>query len=351
MKILIPIFKFGVQGGSRVLSELANHWIKNGHTVEFLAFAKSTMPNFPTEAKILWYDSNGNILSNNDLTLKNPVFKLFSLVFALTQAINQQTYDVILANQCIIAYPVYLSKKSKKKFYYIQAYEPEYFLGNSLKMIILRRLSKLTYKLNLNKIVNSPIYFDYKEIKCEKFVYPGIDFQKFKPSQALKTGSFIIGCIGRIEPFKGTTYVLDAFIKLQSQVDFNIELHIGFGDKNFENIEGVKVISIKDDYELANYYKSLDALIAPGTLQLGAVHYPVIEAMACKIPVITTGYYPANISNAWIVPIKNSDAIVERLKEIYDNPVARNLKVEMAYLAIKEFDWEIVSNKMLNYFN
>ncbi|WP_341479706.1 glycosyltransferase [Clostridium algidicarnis] len=65
------------------------------------------------------------------------------------------------------------------------------------------------------------------------------------------------------------------------------------------------------DDNLADYYRNLDILVAPGHIQLGAIHYPVIEAMACNVPVITTGYYPANDENSFIVPVKRPDKIAE----------------------------------------
>jgi len=44
MRILIPIGGFGRAGGYRVLSELANHWIALGATVDFLVDHRSDPP-------------------------------------------------------------------------------------------------------------------------------------------------------------------------------------------------------------------------------------------------------------------------------------------------------------------
>lgn len=350
MKILIPLTSFGPQGGFRVLSELANHWIKLGHDVEFLAYRASKYPNFPTNAKISWYDNDGEIHSTNNINTKKPIFRLFAILNRLKNAINKSDYDVILATYCFTAFPVAFSKKNKKKYYYIQAYEPEYYPGNNIAAFILRSLSKASYKLNLTKVVNSPLYFDYKEIKADKFVYPGLDFTKFRPLQKPNKATFIIGCIGRTEPYKGTAYVIEAFKKLKSNGNQNIELHVAFGSEELEKIEGVKIIKIKNDNELAQYYNAVHVIVAPGTYQLGAVHYPVIEAMACKTPVITTGYLPADENNSWIVPIKNSIAIKIAIEDIMANSDNFEYKTENAYRQIQEFGWDIVSKKMISYF-
>jgi len=39
-----------------------------------------------------------------------------------------------------------------------------------------------------------------------------------------------------------------------------------------------------NDTELADYYRSVDILIAPGTVQHGAPHYPVMEAWHVECP-------------------------------------------------------------------
>jgi glycosyltransferase involved in cell wall biosynthesis len=348
MKILIPLTSFGNSGGFRVLSELANNWIKMGHSVSFLSHETGIEPYFPTVGKLLWYDNNGEIFEKKG-NGKRSRFRLIGVLISLRKAINKLEYDVIIANQCFTSFPVSFSKKCDKKFYYIQAYEPEYYTGNGIQSKFLNLLSKFSYRLKLDKIVNSPLYFNYEKIKANKCVYPGIDFKKFKPCDKANSDVFIIGCIGRIEPIKGTSYVLDAFEKLR-QTNKNIQLHIAFGSKELEKIEGLKVIDIKNDNELARYYQKVNVIVAPGTYQLGAVHYPVIEAMACKTPVITTGYLPANESNSWIVPIKNSDAIKDAILDIIKSPDYLNERVNKAFTDVQEFGWEVVSEKMLSYF-
>lgn len=59
MRILIPMLGFGRAGGYRVLSELANVWLRAGHDVAFAVPATSEVPYFPTEATIHWLDGKG----------------------------------------------------------------------------------------------------------------------------------------------------------------------------------------------------------------------------------------------------------------------------------------------------
>lgn len=123
----------------------------------------------------------------------------------------------------------------------------------------------------------------------------------------------------------------------------------GFGEKHLEEIDGITVVIPNGDKELANYYNSLNIYISAGTVQLDAIHYPVIEAMACKTPVITTGYYPSNKNNSWIVLIKDAEAICKEVENVLGDP-NKIEKVETGYMSIKEFDWEYIAGKMLKYF-
>lgn len=354
MKIIIPLTcGFGPQGGWRVLSELANHWILQGHQVSFLVHKSSNIPYFPTIATILWFDNKGKIHEKNDINYKIPFTSYFGISFALIKALKNQSCDIVLATLSVSALPIFLSKIKGSKFYYVQAYEPTYYPLNNFINFLYRIISKSSYYLGFSIIVNSEYYFGYKGIKTNKCVHPGIDFSIFYPKQnqnLLNQERIILGTIGRIEKHKGTYYILEAFKKIKKEFNLNILLHIAFGDKELEKIDGVKVFNLKNDIQLADYYRSLDIYICAGTYQLGAVHYPVIESMSCGVPVITTGYYPSNDDNAWIIKIKNSDDIVTKVQEILRDRENVKSKVEKAINDVKEFNWELVSNKMVNFF-
>ncbi len=350
MKIIIPLLgTFGKSGGFRVLSQLANHWINDNHEVVFLSYINAEDPYFPTDAKILYYDNSGNIKTQKNKQYPKALLGMFSLREALRKALNKLEADIVLANHSFTALPVKKSTIKAKKFYYVQAYEPEYYYHNTIKDKIYKAISKKSYKLGLNIIVNAPMYMDYKEIKTDKFVFPGLDLNVFYPKQKNEdTDKFILGTIGRLEEYKGTKYVLDAFKLLRNDLGEKVELHIAFGEDSFKKIDGVKVIFPNGDNQLAEFYNSLNVYISAGLVQLNAVHYPVIESMACKTPVITTGYLPANSENAWMVPIKDSIEIKNKILDILNSNT--NTKTESAYKEIQQFDWRNVSDKMMNYF-
>lgn len=356
MKVLIPVIGFARTGGYRVLSELANSWIRQGHDVAFLCIDSSDEPYFPTKAKIIRIDARG-ICSN--AKVKQEKQSRWHHIKSLFLGLNLigRHYDVILANHSLTAWPVaFASCGVAKKMYYVQAYEPGYYAGTKkLKGYLFAIGSALTYHLSLNKIVNAPIYFRYVNLRASVFVPPGIDLANFKPAIFTKdighAKSIVIGCIGRNEPEKGTIYVLRAFEELYKK-DKRFLLRIAaFGDlpEGWKH-ENCEVVVPKNDSELADYYRSLDILVAPGTVQHGAPHYPVLEAGACGIPVVTTGYMGATHETAWIVRNKDVGTIVEAIENIVTDEEQRLRKRAKFLNDVSSYSWDNVAAKMLMQF-
>ena len=353
MKILIPLVgSFSKEGGWRVLSELANKWTDFNHEVIFLSHKKLNPPYYPTKARIIYYDNSANVVTEGDQDYPAPIGGPFILRILLRKALNKLEADVVLATQHFTAAPVANSTIKAKKFYYVQAYEPDFYNSGPLRYKIYKQVAKNSYKKGLNIIVNAPMYKNYKEIISDKVVYPGLDMELFYPNSKGITGRnvFILGTIGRTEIFKGTHIILEAFSKLRSQLGSSIELHIAFGDENWSNIDGVTMHYPKGDRELAEYYRSLDCYVCAQYIQLDAVHYPIIESMACGVPVITTGYYPSNEENSFKINIQNPQDIIDRVLQVFQEHSLAREKSQLGISAVQEFTWDKVSKRMLDYF-
>lgn len=355
MRIIIPILKFGHAGGNRVLSQLASEWVKSGHVVDFLCPDSSAEPYFPTRAGIIWSNGSENV-SKQRTAIGNPGgwYQIKSLYRGL-KAIGSE-YDVVFANHSLTAWPVALTScGAASKFYYVQAYEPEYYInGKTIKDYLISILSAFSYHLPLHRVVNSPIYFRYKNLRASQFVPPGIDLNIFQPTESIRnleeSKSIIIGCIGRHESSKGIVYVLRAFEELH-KMDSRFLLRVAYGNLPIDwKHDHCEIVVPKNDKELADYYRSVDILVAPGTVQHGAPHYPVLEAGACGVAVVTTGYMGATSETAWIVPNRNVEAIVEAVTAIASNDRQRIEKRTKFLNAVRQFSWEQVSGEMLKIF-
>ena len=223
MKILIPVINFGKSGGYRVLSKFADELVQLGHNVAFISPETSAQPYYPTNAKILWIDKKGNISENSD---NKPILKEsgFSIFLNLTKGLRKlpkDSYDVIIANHSLTAFAIKIAGLQHKSIYYVQAYEAELLmLLGGLKNHLLSHLYSLSYKMNLFTIVNAGIYLDYKKLKASRVLYPGVDFTLFYPSleKPFNKNKIIIGTIGRMENFKGTRFIVDAFKELKKKI-------------------------------------------------------------------------------------------------------------------------------------
>lgn len=343
-----------------MLSELANHWTISGHQVDFLVDFRSGPPIFPTRANIRRFDLDGcEVKGDATVSQFSPKGNLLSCWKGMLRALNKvgSIYDIILANHSLGTYPIAIAHVgTARKWYYVQAYEPEYYsFYPGLRGRVLQALSALSYKLQLKQIANSPIYLNYRSIRASDWIPPGLDVDLFYRRHTLPAFTqgepIVLGVIGRLEPTKGTADVLAAF-EILAKLDPQIKLSVAFGNLPIGwSHPRAEVVVPNGDAQLAAWYRSIDILVAPGTVQLGACHYPVIEAMASGTPVITTGYMPADMSNAWIVPVHAPVAIAEAVQAIASLPLAQlKEKIDAAAFAIEQFEWRHVADEFLTAF-
>ena len=353
MKILIPVLTFHNTGGSRVLSKLANELVLLGNDVEFLCPDGSAIPYFPTIAKISWIDKNGDLFQDNSHVGAGE--KFFSIQKKLSRALAKipiASYDAIFANHSLTIMSIVKNGLVTKTLYYVQAYEPDYYrLQGGFKNCLLVLLSSLSYRKDIFTVVNADTYKKYKRLDTTKVLYPGIDFDLFFPKPTKSTNEkIIIGTVGRKEKYKGTEYILLAFTIIRKKYP-KAELHVAFGKPaNFTNYSGVYCFQPNGDKDLGNYYRSLDYYFCAGYTQLGAFHYPVVEAMRSGVPVITTPYYPASDKNAWITKTCDELDIVRRFEEAYTNPQLTQQKAAQALLDSEQFEWKKAGALLNQYF-
>lgn len=360
MRILIPVIGFGRAGGYRVLSELANHWMTLGATVDFLVDARSDAPYFPTRAGIRRFGRDGLETAADARPAPFAAHgNAASIYLGMWRALRRLAprYDVVLANHSLTAWPVALAPSPARgrrgRVYYIQAYEPDYFAGErGWRARVLQLLSGASYRLPLRRVVNAPIYLDYRGIRATDWIPPGMDDALFTRRPTLPGSArgepWTIGIIGRREPAKGTADALAAFERLAARRP-DARLRVAYGNLP----EGwshprAEVVVPANDRELAAYYRSLDIMLAPGTLQLGAAHYPVLEAMASGVAVVTTGYLPAAPDNAWLVPVHAPDAIAAAIEDIMHTPPdVLAARLDRAAAAVEGFTWRAVACRFL----
>lgn len=350
MKILIPMLGFAPAGGARVLAELASAWVARGHEATFLVPDTSEEPYFPSGARVLWVDGRGRVSPSRAGRKQAPGrYHLLALYRGLRRI--GEAHDIILANHSLTAWPVFLAACGRaQKRYYVQAYEPEFFTSRrSLKGYALAALSALSYQLPLKRIVNAPLYRRYRNLRASHVVPPGIDLEVFSPGAGAKPdpGGIVLGSVGRAEPEKGTLYALQAFEAL-ARLDERFSLRVAYGGlPSGWTHPRCEVVVPRNDRELAAFYRGLDVLLAVPTVQQGGPHYPVLEAWACGVPVVTTGYMGATALTAWIVRNRDPGSICAAVKEVIADESARREKIRRAAALAREHAWPRIAERML----
>ncbi|MDB4915946.1 MAG: hypothetical protein JWM95_3590 [Gemmatimonadetes bacterium] len=357
MRILIPILGFGRTGGYRVLSRLASEWKAVGHEVAFVAPCRGDAPYHPTTASTIWLDDRGHSTERSELSPRGGITGVARDLYALWAGLNRYgtDADLVVANHSLTAWPVAFARLRGAKAYYVQAYEPEYFTAKGIgpRALMLWALAVGSYWLSLRRVANSPLYHRYKFLRAAASVPPGIDFGVFSPAGDARPreGSLTLGCIGRAEPDKGTRYALNAYRELLAR-GRDVQMRVAYGGVGDDErrLDGLTVTVPENDRALGDYYRSLDVLIAPGLVQHGAPHYPVMEAMACGVPVVTTGYLPATPSNARIVPVRDALAIADAVDAIADDRNDARHRARLGIEATRQFHWPVVADALLRAF-
>jgi glycosyltransferase involved in cell wall biosynthesis len=345
MRILIPILGFGRAGGNRVLSQLANAWRSEGHAVSFLSPDTGTQPYFPTTAEVIWVAPDGRQVPTPREEGMTGKGNFLSLLRGVRR--EHQRFEIVLANHSLTSWPIWLAGVPRqKRFYYVQAYEPDYYKATGQRLNYLA--AAFSYRLPFTKIVNATTYPGLASLP---FVPFGVDLALFHPSEKRATDrKLVIGTIGRREAGKGTRFVLEAFRQVCDVLP-DTQLRVAYGNLPEDtSLLGVEVVYPGDDSGLARFYRELDVLVTGTYGQTGAPHYPVLEAMACGVPVVHAGYLPGTERNSWISRPQDSASIAAQILRIVKEPQEAERRCQAALEAVKPFAWEKVACEMLRLF-
>lgn len=180
----------------------------------------------------------------------------------------------------------------------------------------------------------------------------GVDLDLFRPTPRREDGIFRVIFSGQLTQRKGLSYLLDAFE--QAELPSSELLLVGgpVGDA-LEHIRRTNVRHVPHvpRRQLPDLYATADAYVLPSLLE-GFAQTP-LEAMACGLPpIVSENTFDDDVIedgvNGFVVPIRDVDAIAERLRALYDDP---SLRVRMGAAARKraeDFSWHRSGERMLD---
>ncbi|MEJ7626502.1 MAG: glycosyltransferase family 4 protein [Ferruginibacter sp.] len=228
-------------------------------------------------------------------------------------------------------------------------YSPEkYTIPNNLYYYI----SKYTLKrINKNIAISkslSELYINF-ELTTEYYpvIYNGwnIDLDKIEKTSYFKKATPQLIIVGRLEAYKGHTYVLKALpAVIQKYPDVQLIL-IGDGSCNKLLKEEVRQLNITDNVQFLGFQKdpysfiyNSDIIIVPSLFESFGLVF--IEAMGLKTPVVAFDVRAGNEildqDTGCLVPKADIDALAKEILKLLDDPLEGNRIAENAFSVYKE---------------
>jgi len=179
----------------------------------------------------------------------------------------------------------------------------------------------------------------------------GVDLELFHPAPRADDGVFRIVFVGQITQRKGISYLVDGFRRAaiaNSELVFVGEV-IGTAEP-WIGVPGVRHVPPMPRVDLPGIYATSDVYVLPSL----AEGFPLtsIEAMACGLPPILSEHTFAHDvitdgEDGYVVPIRDADAIAERLRTLAAD---RDLRAQMGARARRRaegFPWSRYGERVL----
>ena len=162
-------------------------------------------------------------------------------------------------------------------------------------------------------------------------------------------GERVVITVGQFIHRKGFDVLIKAWADMDSRYTLLI---IGGGELESEyrksierlSLDNIMLISFKRKEELFKYYKAADLFVLPTREDIWGL--VVNEAMACRLPVITTDKCIAGVEligdneNGFVIPVENIEMLSEKINEILSDEALQNEMAHKSLERIKDFTLE-----------
>lgn len=346
MKVTFVVPELNLTGGLRVVSIYANTLSQRGHSVNVL-YASPRKPTWKQRIKKFLTQSKSK-------KLPNPYFEYSA---ANIKEINfwgdydiddLPDSDVIIATFWVTAEWIEkLPMRKGVKVYLLQHYELHPWLP-------IERV-KATFKYDFKKIVVSEWIRDCLEknenCKVDHLVLNGVDPVQFNAEPRKKNDNLTVGFMYSSREFKGSDIAVEAIRMAKTELPELNLIVLAFEEPKTEFFKQnfIKVYVRPEQAELRKIYAECDAWIFSSRKE--GFGLPILEAMACRTPVIgtPTGAATSVITkdNGILLESFDSHALTEaiiKMKALSNNEW-QNMS-ESAYLHSNQYSWQNSSDAL-----
>ena len=314
MKIAILEPHLGVFGGIRRMVELANRMILRGH-------------------EVIFYHSDGAPCTWMEcLAQTKPDVEILNDEFDVVIYNDPTHHDFDLARD---------AKAKLKVFYCLGLYEKELMIPgfNPKKLLFWRGIARRTHWMKMgilhNELVMSNSTWMHRWIQENlgiqtTLLIGGVNLEMFHPVAVPRDPDHLrILYSGDARPSKGTKYV-EAALEIVHKELPNVITNTYAG-------KGIPQSGMAEAYSWADVF--VDAQIA------GGWNNPVVEAMACRVPVVCSDIganedFAFHERTALLVPIGDSKALAAAILRLAHDPALREQLAENAYRHSQTFSWD-----------
>ncbi len=227
-----------------------------------------------------------------------------------------------------------------------------------------------------NSQATSAKAFEIAGKKPDAIIPMGVDLSVFRKKNCedlkLKLGikNKVIFSVGRLIELKGILFLIKALPFVLNKFPETTLIIAGDGIEKERLIKLSKKFMVEKhiiflgqikNHDLVDYYNISDVFVIPSIINekgetegLGVV---LLEAMACKVPVIgsNVGGIPDIIKNkvtGLLVEPGKPEKIAKKIVTIFSNEELKNQLIINGYQLIKQnFSWDVISDKFINIYN
>jgi glycosyltransferase involved in cell wall biosynthesis len=208
---------------------------------------------------------------------------------------------------------------------------------------------------NAITVVSKDAFTHYKKLGLNVYHIPNSINMDSLPAESDRRYKKQIIFAGRLSSEKGVDVLINLIKILPSDINLII---LGSGPKEnlFKNIKksNVNYLGYLPKNETISLIRGSDILIQPSLIE--GVSSTILEAMACKVPIITTNVggnkevIEHNKTGILIEP-NNSKKLLDEILNLFSNSEFKNELISSAYTNVQKYDWKNIGKLYLHLYN